>query len=73
MLRDWQSVTDPLSPIPQPIFHTPAVGAFCLFIYLLEMNRRYQEPSVMSVSVLHALTLVKCKMKVVQGFHMCAI
>lgn len=70
---DWQSLTDPLSPIPQPIFHTLAVGAYCLFICLLEMNKHYQEPSVRSVSVLHAFPLVKCKMKMVQIFHMRAI
>lgn len=45
-LRGWHSVTEPLSPIPRPIFSAPAEGAFCLFIYLLEMNKRYQEPSV---------------------------
>lgn len=44
--RGWHSVTEPLSPIPRPIFSAPAEGAFCLFIYLLEMNKRYQEPSV---------------------------
>lgn len=68
-LGDCQNVTDPVSPIPQPIFHTPAEGAFCLFIYLLEMNRHHQEPSVRSVSALHALSLVKCKMKVFQRFY----
>lgn len=37
----WATLTH-----PRPIFSAPAEGAFCLFIYLLEMNKRYQEPSV---------------------------
>lgn len=56
-------------PTLQTMFHTPAEGGFCLFIYRLEMSSSYQEPSVRSASVLHALMLVKWKMKVVQTLN----
>lgn len=63
--RGWHSVTEPLSPIPRPIFSAPAEGAFCLFIYLLEMNKRYREPSVRICKRPSHLQTCECIMKVV--------